>query len=131
MTSPFLITSSSLKSNNNSCCIFHFLQIRYCTTRQRRCGLTRTSPRATTASLPLMPGSPSTTTPPSWRLPLLAPMLWEPKGTTGRRQLTSCRSSSSSSSSPSSSRVNYSSCSRSNRSSTTSSSSSCSISNNR
>lgn len=121
--------SASLKSTNSSCCPFHFFQIRYCTTPQQRCGLTHTSPRATTASPPLMPGSRSTMIPPVWRLPLLALTLWGLMGMTDR--LTSCRSNSSSSSSRSSNRVNYNSCSRSNRSSTTSNSSSCSISNNR
>ena len=110
---------------------FIFFQIRYCITPQQRCGLTRTCPRATTASPPPMPGSRSTPIPPWWRLPLLAPTLWGLKGLTARRRPTSCRSNSSSSSSLFSSRVNYNSCSRSSRSSTTSNSSSCSISNNR
>lgn len=105
-----------------------FFQIRYCTTLRRRCGLTRTSPRATTASPPLTPGSPSTTTPQGWRPRPPAPTWWGRKATTGR--LTSCRSSSSSSS-RSSSRANCSSCSRSSRSSTTSNSSYCSISSSR
>lgn len=108
---------------------FYFLQIRYCTTPQRRCGLTHTSPRATTASPLLTLGSPSTTIPPLWRLPLLAPTLWVRRATMGRPQLTSCLSNSSSSSL--SSRVNYNSCSRSNSFSTTTNSSFCSISNSR
>lgn len=105
-----------------------FFQIRYCTTLQQRCGLTHTSPRATTASPPLTPGSPSTTIPRGWHLLLLAHTWWGLMDMTGR--LTSCHSSNSSSS-PSSNRVSYSSCNRSNRSSTTSNSSYCSTSNNR
>lgn len=116
--------------NNSSCSVSLFFQTRYCTTHQQRCGLTHMSPRATTASPPLTPGSRSTTIPLVWHLPLLAPTLWGQMGTTGRQRLTSCRSNSSSSS-VSSSRVNCSNCSRSNRSSTTSNSSSCSISNSR
>lgn len=118
----------NLFSSNSSCCFF-FPQTRYCTTPRQRCGLTHTSPRATTASPPLMPGSRSTTIPLGWCLHLLAHTLWGLMGMTGR--LTSYRSNSSSSSSLSSSRVSYSSCSRSSRSSTTSNSSSCSISSNR
>lgn len=121
----------NLFCSNSSCGLFHFFQIRYCITPQQRCGLTRTSPRATTASPPPTPGSRLTPIPPWWRLPLLAPTLWGQKGLTDRRRLTSCHSNSSSSSSRFSSRVNYNSCSRSSRSSTTSNSSSCSISNNR
>lgn len=105
------------------------LQIRYCITRQQRCGLTHTCPRATTVSPPLMHGTPSTTTPLAWPPPRRAPTLWGPTGSTGRRRLSCCRSNSSSSL-VSSSRVNSSSCSCTS-SSTTSSSSSCSISNNR
>lgn len=110
---------------------FIFFQIRYCITPRQRCGLTHMSPRDTTASPLLMPGSRSTMIPLVWRLPLLAPTLWGLMGMMGRQQRTSCRSNSSSSSLISSSRINYNSCSRSNRSSTTSNSSSCSISNNR
>lgn len=131
---PFTINLTSPIRTNSNCCAAHLFQIRYCTTPQQRFGLIRTSPRAFTASPPLMPGSQSTTSPPVWRLPLLAPMLWQQgrRGTTGRQQLTTCHSSSnSSSSSTSNSKPNYNSCSRSNKSSTTSNNSSCSISNNR
>lgn len=120
------ITTST---SNSSCCLLHSFQTRCCTTPQQRCGRTHTSPRATTASLPPMPGSRSTTIRQSWRLPPSAPTSRGPTGMTGR--LGSCRSSSRSSSWLSSSRINCNSCSRSNRSSTTSNSSSCSISSNR
>lgn len=120
-----------LKSTSTNVCIVNSFQIRYCTTPRQKCGLTRTSPRATTASRRLMPGSQSTTIPPAWPLPKLDPTSWGLTATTVRWQLTSCLSSSSSSSSTFNSRANYNSCSRSSRSITTSNSSFCSISNNR